>query len=61
MDKVQYYRRKSLPLEMHKICIVQKTRIPSVEERVSAIHSKLRNNEARTAAVGGYILFSGIK
>ena len=37
MDKVQYYRRKSLPLEMHKICIVQKTRIPSVEERVSAI------------------------
>ena len=37
MDKVQYYRRKSLPLEMHKICIVQKTRIPSVEERVCAI------------------------
>lgn len=37
MDKVQYYRRKSLPLEMHKVCIVQKTRIPSVEERVSAI------------------------
>lgn len=23
--------------------------------------SELRNNEARTAAVGGYILFSGIK
>lgn len=37
MDKVNYYSRKPLPLEMHKVCIVQKTTIPTVEERVKAI------------------------
>lgn len=37
MEKVKYYNRKPLPLEMHKVCIVQKTRIPTVEERVNAI------------------------
>ena len=38
MDTVKYYKRASLPLEMHKVCIVQKTRIPTVEERVEAIY-----------------------
>lgn len=37
MDMVGYYKRKSLPLEMHKVCIVQKTEIIPVEERVKAI------------------------
>lgn len=37
MSKVSYYKRKSLPLEMHKVCIVQKTSILPVEERVGAI------------------------
>lgn len=37
MSKVTYYRRKPLPLEMHKVCIVQKTNIIPVEERVKAI------------------------
>ena len=37
MSKVGYYARKPLPLEMHKICIVQKTEIIPVEERVKAI------------------------
>ena len=37
MDKVGYYRRNALPLEMHKVCIVQKTEILPVEERVKAI------------------------
>ena len=37
MSKVSYYKRNSLPLEMHKVCIVQKTSILPVEERVKAI------------------------
>ena len=37
MDKVGYYRRNALPLEMHKVCIVQKTEILPVEDRVKAI------------------------
>lgn len=37
MEKVGYYSRKALPLEMHKICIVQKTEIIPVEDRVRAI------------------------
>lgn len=37
MEKVKYYNRKSLPLEMHKVCIVQKTAILPVEDRVRAI------------------------
>ena len=37
MEKVGYYSRKALPLEMHKVCIVQKTEILPVEERVKAI------------------------
>ncbi|MBR6006777.1 MAG: tryptophanase, partial [Clostridia bacterium] len=38
MANVGYYSRKPLPLEMHKVCIVQKTKILPVEERVKAIY-----------------------
>ena len=37
MSKISYYKREALPLEMHKVCIVQKTSILPVEERVKAI------------------------
>lgn len=37
MSKVSYYKREQLPLEMHKVCIVQKTNILPVEQRVQAI------------------------
>ncbi|MBQ7060290.1 MAG: tryptophanase [Clostridia bacterium] len=37
MAKIGYYSRKPLPLEMHKVCVVQKTEIIPVEERVKAI------------------------
>lgn len=37
MEKIGYYSRKAMPLEMHKVVIVQKTEILPVEERVKAI------------------------
>lgn len=37
MANIGYFSRKPLPLEMHKVCIVQKTEIIPVEERVKAI------------------------
>lgn len=37
MTNIGYYKRNSLPLEMHKVCIVQKTSILPVEDRVKAI------------------------
>lgn len=38
MDKISYYKRKPLPLEMHKVCIIQKTNLLPVDERVKAIY-----------------------
>ncbi|MEE0682707.1 MAG: tryptophanase [Candidatus Gastranaerophilaceae bacterium] len=37
MTEVKYYTGKSLPLEMHKICVVQKADLLPVENRVKAI------------------------
>ena len=49
MNKVMFYSRKPLPLEMHKVCIVQKTNLKPVERRVEAI---------REAGFNSYRLFS---
>lgn len=38
MNKLKFYRRKPMPLEMHKICIVQKTAILPIEDRLDAIY-----------------------
>ncbi|MDO4568226.1 MAG: tryptophanase [Clostridia bacterium] len=49
MNEVRYFSRTPMPLEMHKVCIVQKTNLPPVERRVEAI---------REAGFNSYRLFS---
>ena len=37
MSKVKFYSGEQIPLEMHKVRIVQKLNLPPIERRVEAI------------------------
>ena len=37
MNNIKFYSKKSVPLEMHKAKIVQKIKLPSIEERYKKI------------------------
>ena len=38
MDKVRFFGGEQIPLEMHKVRIVQKLNLPPVEARLRAIN-----------------------
>jgi tyrosine phenol-lyase len=37
MAKIKFHSGEQIPLEMHKVCIVQKLRLPGIDERLKAI------------------------
>ena len=48
MSNIKFYKEKSLPLEMHKVRIVQKLNLLPIDERLKAIIYDLEEQKKKT-------------